>query len=67
MEAAEFVSIIQKRQGVYIACVEEVAYRMGFIGREQLRSLAGPLASSDYGRYLARIADEDGADIPGRF
>ena len=57
LEAANFVSIIQKRQGMYVACIEEIAYRMGFIDREQLISLAQPLLKTDYGQYMLRIAE----------
>ncbi len=57
LEAANFVSIIQKRQGMYVACIEEIAYRMGFIDRERLIALAQPLLKTDYGQYLLRIAE----------
>lgn len=57
LEAANFVSIIQKRQGMYVACVEEIAFRMGYIDREQLIRLAQPLLKTDYGRYLIRVAE----------
>jgi glucose-1-phosphate thymidylyltransferase len=58
LEAAEFVSIIQKRQGSYVSCIEEIAYRRGFIGREQLIALARPLLKTEYGQYMLRVADE---------
>ena len=58
VEAMEFVRTIQHRQGVAIACVEEVAYRMGFIDRGQLLSLAEPLLKSGYGKNLMRVAHE---------
>ena len=58
LEAANFVSIIQKRQGMYVACIEEIAYRMGFIDRAHLIALAQPLLKTDYGQYLLRIAEE---------
>ena len=58
-EASDFVRALEKRQGFRIACPEEVAYRMGFISNEALRELARPLASSDYGKYLVRVADEE--------
>lgn len=57
LEAANFVSIIQKRQGMYVACVEEIAFRMGYIDKEQLTRLAQPLLKTDYGRYLIRVAE----------
>jgi glucose-1-phosphate thymidylyltransferase len=60
VEAMEFVRTIQHRQGVAIACVEEVAYRMGFINRVQLLSLAKPLLKSGYGEHLMRVAHEGG-------
>ena len=58
VEAIEFVRTIQHRQGVGIACVEEVAFRMGFIDRKQLLSLAEPLDKSGYGEHLRRVAGE---------
>lgn len=58
VEAMEFVRTIQHRQGVGIACVEEVAYRMGFIDRTKLLALAEPLIKSGYGEHLIRVAHE---------
>ncbi|RKJ54599.1 glucose-1-phosphate thymidylyltransferase [bacterium 1XD42-1] len=57
-EASQFVNIIQKRQGLYVSCIEEIAYRRGFIDREQLLQLAQPLMKTDYGQYLQTIAEE---------
>jgi glucose-1-phosphate thymidylyltransferase len=58
LEAAEFVSIVQKRQGMYVSCIEEIAYRNGWISRGKLIELAQPLLKTDYGNYLLRIAEE---------
>lgn len=59
LAAANFVQIVQSRQGVYIACLEEIAYRMKYISREQLLALAGPMLKTDYGQYLKRVAEEE--------
>ncbi len=59
-EAAQFVNIIQKRQGLYVSCIEEIAYRRGFIDRTQLLRLAEPLMQTAYGQYLKEIAEGDG-------
>jgi glucose-1-phosphate thymidylyltransferase len=58
LEAAEFVRILEHRQGQKIACPEEVAYRMGYIDRDRLLAHAERLSKSGYGEYLARVADE---------
>ena len=58
LEASNFVEAIQTRQGLYVACLEEIAYRKGFIDREQLIKLAEPLFKVEYGKYLLNIADE---------
>lgn len=60
LEAARFVEIVQKRQGLYVSCIEEIAYRKGYITREQLLGLAEPLLKTEYGQYLVRIAKENG-------
>jgi glucose-1-phosphate thymidylyltransferase len=58
LDASTFVQAIEKRQGLKIACPEEIAYRLGFISIDQLRELAKPLLKSPYGHYLQRVADE---------
>lgn len=57
-EASNFVEAIQKRQGLYVSCVEEIAYKKGYITKEQLLALAEPLEKTDYGKYLKDIANE---------
>jgi len=57
LAAADFVSAFQKRQGLYISCIEEIAYKRGFISREQLVELAQPLLKTDYGKYLMEVAE----------
>ena len=57
MSAADFVYAFQKRQGLYISCIEEIAYKRGFIDRDQLIKLAQPLLKTDYGKYLMDIAE----------
>jgi glucose-1-phosphate thymidylyltransferase len=54
-EASEFIATIEKRQGLKVACIEEIAYSLGYISKEQLRKLAQPLNHNDYGQYLLRI------------
>ncbi|MFA5360556.1 MAG: glucose-1-phosphate thymidylyltransferase RfbA [Candidatus Paceibacterota bacterium] len=58
LDASNFVETIQNRQGLYIACIEEIAYRMNFINKEQLIELAQPLLKTDYGKYLIRISEK---------
>jgi len=58
LESANFIETIQKRQGMYVACLEEIAYRLGYINREQIRDLAKSLGNTDYGRYLVLVADD---------
>lgn len=57
-EASTFVSIIQKRQGLYVSCIEEIAYRRGFIDQEQLFRLAEPMLKTEYGQYLMVVAED---------
>ena len=59
LEAGEFVATIEKKTGLMIGCIEEIAYRNGWIDREQLLKLAKPLAKTDYGRYLLELAEEE--------
>lgn len=54
-EASTFIEVIEKRQGLKVACLEEIAYRKGWITREELHRLAGPMMKNDYGKYLMRI------------
>ena len=57
LDAADFVAAFQKRQGLYISCIEEIAFKRGFISREQLVNLAQPLLKTDYGKYLIDVAN----------
>ncbi len=57
LAAADFVSSIQKRQGMYVSCIEEIAFRRGFITKDQLIELAQPLLKTEYGRYLTDVAN----------
>lgn len=57
LDAADFVAAFQKRQGLYISCIEEIAYKKGFITKEQLLKLASDLAKTDYGKYLFEVAN----------
>ena len=57
LDAADFVSAFQKRQGLYISCIEEIAYKKRFISRNQLLKLAEPLMKTDYGKYLVEVAN----------
>ncbi|QNF35405.1 glucose-1-phosphate thymidylyltransferase RfbA [Adhaeribacter swui] len=58
MQAATFVQVIEERQGLKIGCIEEIAYRMGFINAEQLQKIAAPLVKSGYGKYLMNLPNE---------
>jgi len=59
LQAANFIATLEQRQGLKASCVEEIAFKRGFITREQLLSLAEPVKKSQYGRYLLRIANEE--------
>ena len=57
LDASDFVAAVQKRQGMYISCIEEIAFRRGFIDKEQLLKLAEPLMKTNYGKYLVEVAN----------
>ncbi len=57
LDAADFVAAFQKRQGLYISCIEEIAYKRGFITKEQLLELAKPLMKTAYGQYMVEVAN----------
>jgi len=59
LEASNYIQTIENRQGLKIACIEEIAYEMGYISKEKLVALAQPLKKNQYGQYLLRRADED--------
>ena len=59
LNASNFVEAIQKRQGLYIACIEEIAYRLKYINKSQLEALAKPLLSTEYGQYLKDLIEND--------
>ena len=58
-EASTFIEVIEKRQGLKVACLEDIAFSQGWISREKLREVAKPMAKNDYGKYLLKLADED--------
>jgi glucose-1-phosphate thymidylyltransferase len=58
LQASNFIATIEQRQGLKVSCIEEIAYKKGFISREQLIELAKPLSSNQYGEYLLRLADK---------
>ena len=59
IEAASYIATIEKRQNLQVACLEEIAYRQGWISKERLIELAQPMKKNDYGKYLLRLANED--------
>lgn len=59
LDASNYVEAVQTRQGLYIACLEEIAYRKGYISKEQLLKLAKPLMKTDYGKYLVKVSQEN--------
>lgn len=61
LEASNFVEAIQNRQGLYVSCIEEIAFRRNYISKEQLLKLAEPLMKTNYGRYLVDVANSNRA------
>ena len=59
LEASQFIETIEKRQGLKVACIEEIAFEQGYITRQELIKLAQPLIKNQYGQYLLKCADED--------
>ena len=57
LEASNYVASIQKRQGLYISCLEEIAYKQGFIDKQQLQALADKMKNTEYGKYLFDVAE----------
>ncbi|MEW6715649.1 MAG: glucose-1-phosphate thymidylyltransferase, partial [Nitrospirota bacterium] len=57
-QASSYVQVIQERQGLKIACIEEIAFRLGYINKSQLKHLASDMMKNDYGKYLMEIAEE---------
>jgi glucose-1-phosphate thymidylyltransferase len=57
LDAADFVRAFQKRQGLYISCIEEIAFKRGFIDKDQLLKLSEPLIKTEYGQYLREVAN----------
>ena len=62
-EASTFIEVLEKRQGLKVACLEGIAYRKGWITAEKLKEVAQPMLKNDYGKYLLSILDEKGEDI----
>jgi glucose-1-phosphate thymidylyltransferase len=60
LKAAEFVEAVQSRQGFYISCIEEIAWRRGFIDDDQLRIIGESLKMTDYGQYILSLVNEEG-------
>jgi len=58
LKAAEFVEAVQNRQGFYVSCIEEIAWRRGFINKDQLKTLGQELRMTEYGQYLLSLAEE---------
>ena len=58
LDASLFVQTIEKRQGMKISCIEEIAFRMGFINKDQLEFIGNEMSNNQYGKYLLKIADQ---------
>ncbi|MBT5070493.1 MAG: glucose-1-phosphate thymidylyltransferase, partial [Candidatus Marinimicrobia bacterium] len=58
LEASQFVQTLEKRQGMKISCIEEIAFRMGYIDKDQLIALGNEMMNNPYGQYLLKIAEE---------
>jgi glucose-1-phosphate thymidylyltransferase len=63
-QAASYIQAIQERQGLKVSCIEEIAYDLGYISKEELASLAGSMAKNEYGQYLMRLIAEEENNIP---
>jgi glucose-1-phosphate thymidylyltransferase len=59
MQAANYIQAVEERQGLMVACLEEIAFRMGYITAEDVSRLAKPMASSAYGEYLRRLVEQE--------
>ena len=57
-EASTYIEVFEKRQGLKVACLEDIAYRQGWIDEERMRELAKPMIKNQYGQYLLRVIDE---------
>lgn len=66
LEASNFIEAVQKRQGLIVACIEEIAFNLGYITSDQIRELASELQNTDYGKYLQDLADESKKDLGKR-
>ena len=66
LQAANFIQAVEERQGIIISSPEEIAYRMGFIDRGELRRLASPLEHNHYGQFLLRLLEDEGPPFNGR-
>jgi glucose-1-phosphate thymidylyltransferase len=66
LQASQFVQTIEERQGLMICCVEEIAYRMGYIGADDVARIAAPMRRNSYGQYLIRMLEQEAAAAPDR-